>query len=103
MVSFRALRPFSISITFCTLPLPQVRSPMIDRPMMILQAGGDDFAGTGAVAIDQHHDRKSFERARLDRVPDAFGGIAALRADDPPLGDEHVADFDGRGEQAARD
>ena len=39
VVSFSALRPPSSSITFCTLPLPQVRSPMtMARPWSCRQA-----------------------------------------------------------------
>ena len=72
-----------------------------DGPMMILQAGGHDFAGAGAVAIDEDHDRKTFERAGLFGLPSPFGRVATLGADNPPLGDEHVADFDGRSKQAA--
>ena len=73
-----------------------------DRPLVVLQAGGHDLAGTGAVAVDQHDHGKALEGAFLVGVPDALGAVAALGADDPAFGNEQVADFDGRTEQPAR-
>ncbi len=35
-------------------------------------------------------------------IPDAFGAVAALGADDPTFGNEQVADLDGRAQQTAR-
>ena len=102
MVSFRALLPFSSSID--VLHAAFAPGPLADdhRPLVVLQTGGDDFAGAGAVAIDQHDHRKALEGAVLVGVPDPFRAVAALGADDAAAGNEQVADFDGRAEQPAR-
>ena len=73
-----------------------------DRAAMVLQARGHDFAGAGTKAIDQNRHRKAFVSAFLFREDNLLGDVAAGGADNPSLGDKHVANLDRRREQAAR-
>ncbi len=73
-----------------------------DRPLVVLQAGRDDLAGAGAVAVDQHRHRESPRRCRPSSPPRsarACCGPAVLTI--RPSATNRSADFDAAGQQAA--
>src|SRR5208337_3510881 len=73
-----------------------------DRAVVVLQAGGHDFAGAGAGMVDQYRNGNSSEWG-LARGPIGmvYLAVAAARGHDFTLGDEHVADVHGGLEGAA--
>ena len=71
-------------------------------PLVVLQAGRQDFAGAGAIVVDQHDHGKALEGAVLLGLPDPLRRIASLGADDLAVGDEQVGHLDGRAQQPAR-
>ena len=61
-----------------------------DRPAVVLERRGDDLAGAGAVAVDQHRDRLLLggqeHRPRAVGVVGLLAAVAVLGGDDLPLG-----------------
>ncbi len=74
------------------------------RAIVVLQAGGDDLAGTGRVAVDQHGDRF----ARVDQrsgigIETVFDlATAGPGRNDPTCIQKHVADVDRGMQESAR-
>src|SRR5262249_46603681 len=66
----------------------------------VLDRTGEDFAGTGAVAVDQHDERNSPGAGAVSAVAEVFRFAAATGRDDRAIGDELVGDFNACGEQA---
>lgn len=67
----------------------------------IFDRTGEDFAGTRAVAVDQHDERNTPGAGAVSAVAKVFRFTAAAGRDDRAIGDELVGDLDARGEQAA--
>src|SRR5208282_2276735 len=72
-----------------------------DRPVMVLQAGADDLAATGAAAVDQADHREAQIAAVVLAAVGMFLADARLDGHDQAVVDEQIGDFDGALEQAA--
>ena len=60
------------SITFCTLPLPQVRSPMITARLWSCRQAETISLALARVVVHQHDHGKALEGAFLVGVPNTF-------------------------------
>ena len=68
----------------------------------VLDRAGEDLARTGAVAVDQHHQRHTPGSRPMGPVAEVFLLAATLGRNDPAVGDELVGNLDSRRQQAAR-
>src|SRR5262245_40936657 len=70
-------------------------------PVLILEAGRNNFAGAGAVSIDEYHDRYIAEFPAFGRVPNTLVRVAAIGADNAAAVDEQIAHSHSGGQQSA--
>ena len=71
--------------------------------VVVLQGTGYDLAGTGRLAVDEHHHGHVFQHAATARIHVLPRAVAAFGIDDEAaLGQELVGDVDGGGEVASR-
>jgi len=71
-------------------------------PAKIVDRAGENLAGAGGVAVDQHDQRDLPRAESMGLVVEVFMRVPAPRGDDRAGSYELVGDFDRGGQQAAR-